>query len=238
MRSFMDKETKKELIEAKKLAQKAEGWLSDNEGAFLFLHAKNGPAKGAIVEIGSWKGRSTIWLAKGSKSAKREKVYAIDPHIGSYENNKENTFKEFKQNIKDAGIDDHVVPIVAKAEDVAKKWNKLVRLLWVDGSHNYEDVKRDVLIWEKFLVYVGMIDLHYTVIREGPIKVSKELIKSGRFTKIGFVDDITFAIKDPEASKISAAFSLLSRELALKLLWIRLPIFRAAVKKLFFRQYV
>ena len=84
----------------------------------------------------------------------------------------------------------------------------------------------------------GVIALHDTVFREGPTKVSKELIKSGKFSDIGFVDDITFAVKDPEASKVSTAFSLLSRELALKLLWIRIPVFRNAVKKLFFKQYV
>ena len=238
MRSFVDEQTKREIPEAGKIAGKTEGWLSDNEGAFLFLNARNGPCRGEIVEVGSWKGRSTIWLAKGSKSAKREKIHAIDPHIGSYEGKKENTYAQFRKNIRAAGVEDHVVSIVSKAEDAAKKWKKPVRFLWIDGSHNYEDVKRDVLIWEKFLVNGGVIALHDTVFREGPTKVSKELIKSGKFSDIGFVDDITFAVKDPEASKVSTAFSLLSRELALKLLWIRIPVFRNAVKKLFFKQYV
>lgn len=42
-----------------------------------------------IVEIGSWKGKSTIWIANGSKDGRNIKVYAIDPHIGSSEHQKE-----------------------------------------------------------------------------------------------------------------------------------------------------
>lgn len=238
MRAFVDVETRKELMQARSAASRVEGWLSDDEGAFLFLSAKSGPGRGAIVEIGSWKGRSTVWLAKGSKSAGREKIYAIDPHIGAYEKSAENTLQAFKRNIRAAGVEDYVVPIVSKSESAVKKWDKPVRLLWIDGSHEYSDVKRDVEAWEKFLVEGGVIALHDTVMREGPTKVSKELIKSGRFSRIGFVDDITFAVKDSQTSRAAAVLSLLSRELALKLLWIRLPVFRSAVKKLFFRQYV
>ena len=53
MRSFVDEQTKREIAEAGKIAGKTEGWLSDNEGAFLFLNARNGPCRGEIVEVGS-----------------------------------------------------------------------------------------------------------------------------------------------------------------------------------------
>ncbi|MGZ4924459.1 MAG: hypothetical protein ACXV5H_10990, partial [Halobacteriota archaeon] len=52
---------------SKNAAKDTEGWLADIEGTLLYTLGKNCKANGAIVEIGSWKGKSTIFLAKGSK---------------------------------------------------------------------------------------------------------------------------------------------------------------------------
>lgn len=104
-----------------------------------------------IVEIGSWKGKSTVWLAKGSKDGKGIKIYAIDPHKGSSEHRKWYgkvwTFEEFKENIKKARVDDVVVPIVKTSEETVRNWDKLVELLFIDGAHEYELVKQDFLLW-------------------------------------------------------------------------------------------
>lgn len=59
-----------------------EGWLTDSEARYLYSLACCGPGDGAIVEIGSWKGKSTIVLAMGTEAAGREKVYAVDNHKG------------------------------------------------------------------------------------------------------------------------------------------------------------
>lgn len=92
------------IEETKKFANKAEGWLTDKEGETLYSLAKNCKGNGVIVEIGSWKGKSTIWIANGSKSGNKVKIYAIDPHTGSPEQQKENekiwTFEEFKKKYK------------------------------------------------------------------------------------------------------------------------------------------
>jgi predicted O-methyltransferase YrrM len=58
------------------------GWLEPSDARLLYTLARRGPGEGAIVEIGSAWGRSTIVLATGSKRAGREKVHAIDPHTG------------------------------------------------------------------------------------------------------------------------------------------------------------
>ncbi|WP_455277747.1 hypothetical protein [[Eubacterium] cellulosolvens] len=55
----------------KKLTDKVEGWLTDKEGELLYKLAKQCTGKGVIVEIGSWKGKSTIWLGMGSKNGKK-----------------------------------------------------------------------------------------------------------------------------------------------------------------------
>src|SRR5687768_14649322 len=57
------------------------GWTGVLEGRSLYALARSGPGQGAIVEVGSAWGRSTICLARGSKSAGRERVHAVDSHL-------------------------------------------------------------------------------------------------------------------------------------------------------------
>ena len=95
------------------LARHIDGWLYDREGELLYHTAKNCTGRGVIVEIGSWKGKSTSWLGRGSKQGKGVKIYAIDPHIGSHEHQADGrvwTFEEFKKNIRVSGVDDIIAP--------------------------------------------------------------------------------------------------------------------------------
>ena len=178
-----------EVNEVKKIVEKVDGWLEDEEGELLYRLAKNCLGKGRIVEIGSWKGKSTIWLAKGSKVGNKVKVYAIDPHVGA-------TFEEFKKNISNSQTDDIVIPIVKTSEEVAKDFNEPVELIFVDGSHEYETVKLDFELWVPKLIYGGTIAFHDTIIKPGPKKIVEEYVyKSKNFKNIGFVGSTTFAKK-------------------------------------------
>jgi predicted O-methyltransferase YrrM len=70
------------IEETRRAAKDVPGWLTDAEGELLFNLAKSCSGKGVIVEIGSWKGKSTIWMARGSQAGHGVKIYAIDPHEG------------------------------------------------------------------------------------------------------------------------------------------------------------
>src|SRR5574337_1383187 len=93
---------RREKAELRELARGIEGWLGDREGEVLYDLARKCTGRGAIVEIGSWKGKSTIWLAKGSKAGNGVKVYAVDTHTGSSEHRQDAggvwTFDAFKRN--------------------------------------------------------------------------------------------------------------------------------------------
>ncbi len=188
-------------IDAEKAISNVDGWLSLTEGRWLYSAAKDGPGCGEIVEIGSWKGKSTIWLAYGSKSMGRERIHAIDHFKGDPECGPLEGEANFRRNIKNAGIEDFVVPIVMSSEDAANMWSKKpksIRLLWIDGSHSYEDAKKDFLLWSKYVIDGGIIALHDTFWKEGPRKVVDDYIFTGNFRNIGFVDSITFATKSSE----------------------------------------
>src|SRR6266516_2965864 len=101
------------LARIKAMADAAGGWMNDAEGLLLYQLARKCSGKGVIVEIGLWKGRSTIWLGHGLRDGCWVKIYVVDSHTGSLEHYRDAncvwTFDEFQQNIRDAGVDDVVV---------------------------------------------------------------------------------------------------------------------------------
>jgi len=177
-----------------------EGWLTDKEGQLLYDLASKCRGKGVIVEIGSWKGKSTIWLGRGSKRGLGTKVYAVDPHIGfpdveeSY--GKIWTFDEFKLNVTTAAVGDVIVPIVKTSEEAARRFDQPVELIFIDGVHQYDYVKQDFNLWFPKVVQGGIMAFHDTTGGLGAKKVVEELVyKSRSFRNIGLADSITFAEK-------------------------------------------
>lgn len=138
---------------------------------------------GDIVEIGSLFGKSTICLALGLK---RHKVYAIDPHIGPYGTvDKSSSFEKFKDNIEKAGVKDKVVPIVMTSESAFKEGNvksKKIGMIWIDGNHDYDYVKKDFEIWSTVLKPNGIIAFHdFSLSEPGVVKVVFEVCKKMKF---------------------------------------------------------
>lgn len=171
--------------------------LTQAELRYLYELSQLNPGKGVIVEIGSWKGTSTIYLAHGTIIVGGEKVYAVDPHKPQAEEGYlEDTEAEFLYNIKEAGVDSHVVPMVMRSDEAAKGWDQPIRLLWIDGDHRYEQVKQDFLLWESHLVDGGIVAMHDTIRKKGPKRVLWEnVFRSDRFQQISIVDNIAAARK-------------------------------------------
>ncbi|MBA7502779.1 hypothetical protein ES706_01373 [subsurface metagenome] len=120
---------------------------------------------GAIVEIGSFEGYSTIILAKSLNGFGC--VYAIDPHTGKLCDSDEiksslrcDTWTRFNQNIQDTEVFSMVRPIKLKSEEAVVGWDNPLKLLWIDGSHRYEDVKKDFLLWYPYLLLGGVVVFH------------------------------------------------------------------------------
>jgi len=127
------------------------GWLTKSEGVFLYEIAKYMSPDTPIIEVGSWKGRSTICLGKGSIEGNKVPVYAIDPHTGSSEHRKffgiVDTFEQFNLNIKRAAIGPQIRVMKMTSEDAARQVKEEVSFVFVDGAHEYEFVKSDYLLW-------------------------------------------------------------------------------------------
>ena len=168
------------------------GYLHDMQGYALMLLAAHGPGDGEIVEIGSFMGKSTCWLAMGAKSVGREKVTAIDHFEGSPEHQagarcevetiveEGTTFNRFLEHIKAMAVDDYVQPIVASSEEAATNWDKPIRLLFIDGDHSYEQSKKDFELWSPFVVPGGVVAFHDINDWPGVTQFYNELMASGR----------------------------------------------------------
>ena len=118
------------MLDFNKATENVGGWLTEAEGLSLYDIAKKIKTGNVIVEVGSWKGKSTICLGNGSKDGNKVKIFAIDPHIGSSEHQKMfgkvDTFEEFKQNINKAGISEFVEPVRDTSENAAKNFNQRI----------------------------------------------------------------------------------------------------------------
>ena len=185
------------MQETKKLTRKIEGWLGEGEGSLLYSLAKNCKGHGVIVEIGSWKGKSTVWLSRGSKAGKKAKVYAVDTHKGSAEHGKVRTFDDFRKNIKKAGVSDIVVPIVKTSKQAAKNFNKPVELIFFDGSHDFKSVSEDFDNWFPKIIEGGYVAFHDSVGGwPGPMKlVEEKVFRSNNFKDVGFIEATVYAQK-------------------------------------------
>lgn len=173
-----------------------EGWLTKNEGAFLYGNAKKVKSGEVIVEIGSWKGRSTVCLASGSRDGNQVRVFAIDPHTGSSEHQKPfgkvDTFGEFKQNLEKAGIVGYVETIQDTSEKAAEYLNRPVGLIFIDGAHEYRFVKKDFKIWFPKVINGGIIAFHDTWQWLGPSLVTTFLLlTSSQIRRPRLFDTIT-----------------------------------------------
>jgi len=187
-----------EINETREFAEAVDGWLSVGEGALLYSLAKGVSSRRAVVEIGSWKGKSTIWLGRGSKNGSRAKVYAVDPHTGSPEINEVLgavwTLDEFKRNIARAKLEAVVEPLVMTSEEAAKDFREPIELIFIDGAHEYDAVKLDFELWSPKVVEGGIMAFHDTNGRPGSTRAVSELVyKSRHFRNVRYIDSITYA---------------------------------------------
>ena len=195
-----------EIQRLRALIAEIPGWLTDEEGEALYDLAKSCSGRGVIVEIGSWKGKSTTCLGLGSKAGANVPIFAVDPHA-------DYRFGEFKENIERAGIADLVTPIASLSQVAADDFQEPIELLFVDGSHEYADVKADFDQWVPKVVEGGVVAVHDTTLWAGPKRVVEDRIYRGtQFRKVRFVfGSTTVGTKVREntaADRLRARYSL------------------------------
>lgn len=172
-----------------------QGWLTPNQERWLFETAYLLPDSSAIVEIGSFKGRSTCCLASACRGTQK-RVYAVDTFCGNDSDfGYQDFFADFAGNMARVRLSKYVHPIRGKSPDAAKNWNIPIHMLFIDGSHEYSDVLADFELFFPHVVPGGIIAFHD--VNEGwpgPLRVWNETAKH-RLTATGFSDYLAFGRK-------------------------------------------
>jgi MMP 1-O-methyltransferase len=127
-----------------------EGMVSFEEAVLLYRLASE-VSIGCIVEVGAYRGRSSVFLGRGSLEGANVPVYAVDPHknfvgvLGGVFGPKDRT--AFYRAMLDNDCSEIVSLINLSSECFAQSWSEPISLLWIDGDHSYEGVKRDFECW-------------------------------------------------------------------------------------------
>ncbi len=163
--------------EAWRLVSAAPGFLTEREARFLALAAACTPGQGVILEIGSFKGKSTVGLASIAARYHLGKVVAVDPHTAPSSTDpglgdQASSFEDFQHTLARAGLTDHVEVHRKFSHQLATDWNRRIRLLWIDGDHTYAGAKQDLDLFAPHLATGGVVALHDVLHNfAGPIRV-------------------------------------------------------------------
>ncbi|HEU4748362.1 MAG TPA: class I SAM-dependent methyltransferase [Gemmatimonadaceae bacterium] len=182
------------------LMTRADGYLSEREARCIMIAAALAPAKGANLEIGSFKGRSTIGLAHVCKHYGLGKVVAVDPHTAPAVTDPDlkgakSTLEIFRANLDRAKLSESVDIRVAYSGSVAAKWTDPIRFLWIDGDHTYAGARADVESFRPFLVPGALLLMHDVLgTHYGSLKVFVErVLGSDDFGPAGYSGSIGWA---------------------------------------------
>lgn len=172
------------------------GLVSRAEAQLLYSLARKVDT-GAIVEIGSFRGRSTVALALGSRSGHRAPVYAVEPHEQFQQHPKAPQFGPkdraafFRTMLRTRCYRD-VRLVNLSSEEVAPGWNRPVALLWIDGDHSPVGVRRDLHCWWPHLEDGAVVAFDDSVEPDsGPGLVIAEEIEAGRLEREASVGKVS-----------------------------------------------
>ncbi len=129
------------------------GMITPDSGKFLYALCYMQELNGDVAEIGSWQGRSTIFLARAVRESKNGHFYAID-HFGGNVGKEEhyvvngslNGLREsFEENISRFKLSETVNLLNMSNVDAAEKLKEnTIRFLFIDGDHTKSGVKKDI----------------------------------------------------------------------------------------------
>ena len=185
----------------------AKGFMPEDEGQFLYETAVNHLANGPGLEVGTYCGKSAIYVGAAARVA-GSVYFTVDHHRGSEENQAGwehhdpttvddefglmDTLPIFRKTIARAGLEDEVLAIVGKSTTLAQHWRTPLSLLFIDGGHAEEPAQADYSGWAHWIQPGGALVIHDVFERpedggQAPFHVWQRAVASGAFTPTGTV---------------------------------------------------
>lgn len=188
-------------------ARAAQGFMPEDEGHFLHRTALEHLVDGPALEIGTYCGKSAIWLGAAAR-ATGSTVFTLDHHRGSEENQAGwehhdptlvdpelglmDTLPFFRRAVAHAGLEDEVVAVVGRSTTVARHWRTPIALLFIDGGHAEEPAQDDYSGFARWVLPGGVLVVHDVFERpedggQAPFHVWQRAVAGGAFEPAGTV---------------------------------------------------
>jgi predicted O-methyltransferase YrrM len=190
--------------EHRRSAEAARGFMPAPEGQALFEAAAAYAAAGPIVEIGTYCGKSTIYLAAAAAQT-GQVVLTVDHHRGSEENQPGweyhepdlvdpavgliDTLPSFRSTLAATGLERHVIAIVGRSATVARLWHEPIGMLFIDGGHTEAAATADYEGWAPRISRGGALAIHDVFPDpadggQAPFLVYQRALASGAFKEV------------------------------------------------------
>ena len=151
------------------------GFMPQHEGAALAKWAEEFSMMGPALEIGTFGGKSSLYIATGT-SINQQLVFTIDHHKGSEEHQTGeeyfdpdiydpilgcvNTVPLMQSNLNKFEESKYIVPMIANANALAPIWTIELGLLFIDGSHTEISAQNDYANWNNKIISGGALVIH------------------------------------------------------------------------------
>jgi MMP 1-O-methyltransferase len=188
----------------RKAAEAARGFMPPDEGLALYETAVAYAARGPVAEIGTYCGKSTIYLAAAARQA-GQVVVTVDHHRGSEENQPGweyhdaelvdpavgllDTLPHFRSTLAASGLEEHVIAVVGRSAAVAALWRAPLGMLFIDGGHTDAAAIADYEGWAPRVAPGGALAIHdvFPDPADGgqpPYRIYQRALASGAFTQV------------------------------------------------------
>ena len=191
------------------------GFLEKEEGESLYKFAKKYSSKRPCLEVGSYCGKSAIYLGSAAKE-NNQILYSIDHHKGSEEQQPGeeffdpdlldetgkgiNTLPFFLETLDKAGLHDNVVPIVSTSVEAGEGWSEPLAMVFIDGGHSDQAANDDYDVWHPHIIQGGLLAIHdvFPNPEDGgrpPFNIYTKAKESGLFKELDMINSLALLEK-------------------------------------------
>jgi len=191
------------------------GFLEKEEAESLYQFAKKYSSLGPCLEIGSYCGKSAIYLGAAMKE-NNQILYSIDHHKGSEEQQPGeeffdpdlldetekgiNTLPFFLETLDKADLHDNVVPIVSTSVEASEVWSEPLAMVFIDGGHSDQAANDDYDVWHPHIIQGGLLAIHdvFPNPDDGgrpPFNIYTKAKESGLFKQVDMINSLALLEK-------------------------------------------
>ena len=191
-------------------AEAALGFMPPGEGLALYKAGLMAAEFGPLLEIGSFCGKSAIYLGAAAGEA-GSVLFSVDHHEGSEEHQpgeeyfderlldpdtgKINTLPIFQKTIIKAGLENSVVAVIGNSPEIASRWTKRLGLVFIDGGHSDEAASADYESWAPHIRVGGFLLIHDVFENpedggQAPWKIYRRAVDTQKFLEVDSVGSL------------------------------------------------